>query len=389
MSDFDIFKCPNVPEQTDSWSCGLRVCLYARCLLHKGIGSIADKSWVIPIEEFSISDESVNQQALEDFCRCWEENANPAPVVKQEMEVDVRLFGSDQAAHQRPVATPARSLRVKVESRPPITNTNPVAGGVPVSKEVPAAAARMTLPKLEESEPNAKPTAPTAEPAHVAEKLPKSSGAAPASVKPEPATNQTGFEKELEVQIAQLLEQREQLTHRKRDSKTAKMVLAEANFSFNNDFQKAHSCKLEKGHWDRFLAGVLAVYHKTQDQRGLDCMVCRKLIQTFDIPAAAARVVANDAAKARKPAAPLPPPQAEPSHHDVGEPGFALVPIENGPEPMNKRPRRGRPPKGDKAEFNLLDFIASERAGQYELLPREQVGLCLGWGMEEMLRRSF
>ncbi|CAK9063241.1 unnamed protein product [Durusdinium trenchii] len=54
------------------------------------------------------------------------------------------------------------------------------------------------------------------------------------------------------------------------------------------------------------------------------------------------------------------------------------VPVEGGEdcvpvEPACKKARRGRPPKGEKSDFNLLNFLESDRSGQYKNRHEESV----------------
>lgn len=160
----------------------------------------------------------------------------------------------------------------------------------------------------------------------------------------------------------------------RKDQQVAKMVLAECGFSFNENFQKKHAMKLEKGHWHRFLGGVLAVYYKRLET-GLECKVCRALLESFNVPEACETVqkrleAQNEVKTAVKSNTIAVCQDLGNEALDAAAEGAAGdAPIEEQP---SKRPRRGRPRKGEKAEFNVLEFVRTQRENQYIFLTQQE-----------------
>ena len=369
MRNYDVLKCPGVPCQEDNWSCGLRACMYMRCLLQKGIGVFCSGGWLTPIEGFVISDKVVNDQAVEDYCSGWTERTGSPPV---KAEDEIPLFPSCQSVRVLP--TPARSLRAKLESQVALPSAKPLPAATVASplQNEPAPSASLAptpvplpaaVPSVSEKEPDASPPSVTS--AGSPTPVPLLAAVPSVSEKEPDASPDTVTPEGLDQQIAALLAQRPEAKTRKQDAKIAKRILAEANFTFNNDFQKSHNMRPQKGHWEHFLKAVLASYHKTSTQDGLECLVCRKLLQVFDIPSVAERFRSKENALAPAPVAAMPEHGMDMVVYD-DEAAEALHP--------NKRPRRGRPRKSEEVSFNLLEFIAAERAGQYEFLTREQAG---------------
>ena len=403
MSNFDLLKCSAIPCQEDEWSCGLRACMCVRYLLQKGVGAFGPGGWLTPIEDFVIEDMVLNDQAVADYCSGWTQRTASFPIQAKD---DIPLFSSSQST--RVVPTPARSLRAKFESQAALPSAKPLPAA-PVASQLkpePATLGALSQPTPAPVAP-AKPltAAPVAKqlkpepatlgalsqptPAPVAPAKPLTAAPVATELEPEPATFSmvapipspdepsppssmvSSPPEALDEQIAALLAQRPAAQTRRRDVKTAKRILAEANFTFNHDFQKAHTMRPQKGHWEHFLKAVLATYHKTNTECGLECVICRKLLHAFDIPAVAERVRSkismegNSSASSAQPQEPSTEAGMEMVLHDSEE--AAVQP--------NKRAKRGRPCKEDPVTFNLIEFIATERAGQYEFLTREKAGL--------------
>lgn len=121
---------------------------------------------------------------------------------------------------------------------------------------------------------------------------------------------------------------------------------------------------------------MIGTLHKRSDNN-LNCLICRNLIASFDVPRAAATIAAEmdrQKGKPSEPTGPLPEPVDAAAGDGVIVPH---VPVEGGEdcvpvEPACKKARRGRPPKGEKSDFNLLNFLESDRSGQYKRLSEEE-----------------
>lgn len=341
-----------VPQQKDSWSCGFRTILVAQALLNSGSGLLShDEAWLKPMEDFEIEDHDVSEKAMLDLAKRWDEITRP---VKPKAEVVPAPFNHvKREGHVkverllRPVATPCRALPREPEAVP--------------AQAAAAAGAADPNSSTSPSPPCEKPAAPTD---------------AGSDEKTDSAEAEQSFEEALTKGVMQVLENRTEQQALRRDEKLAKKILAKAGVRFNEEFQKQHCARLEKGHWQNFLAAVIGTLHKRSDNN-LNCLICRNLIASFDVPRAAATIAAEmdrQKGKPSEPTGPLPEPVDAAAGDGVIVPH---VPVEGGEdcvpvEPACKKARRGRPPKGEKSDFNLLNFLESDRSGQYKRLSEEE-----------------
>ena len=365
-----------LPKQTDDWSCGHRCLLHLRSAFAEGLALRMGDSWAVKSHEMEIPSEATSMGAIVNLCRCWTAASSsmkkeelPRPFVrpaKQEPSLPVNVHPL------RPVASPVRSASV-----PEVAKTGPVK--IPVKMEAGAAAVPPTSSKPTPDVPASKSSQPTAL----------------NSSNPTPDMGDTGdegglqvvvdgldlFDKHLQERVSDLKASRADMKRMKQARDSAKVICKFAGLSFNEHFQKRHSTRLQKGHWPLFLDGIMT--YQSADASSISCEVCRQLLIDFNIPAA--RDLYEKGQRKENGGKPLPlqpvPCGSEPdtledqlSNAMVEYDAEAKVVDGAGP-PLKKR--RGRPPKGEKVAFNVVDFINEQRAGKYHFLTDDEVSC---WG---------
>ena len=379
MQEADAGQAP-APFQEDQWSCGHRIILYVRALMARGLGLVAPGGgWLEHIDTICIHDEDVTPGSLDQLCKDWDK-LTVVKTVKEETSAGTAFGSSSKVDKPRPVAAPLRSSRAapKVEkpSEANVPGEKPLDSRPPSNAQASASAGVKPEPAAQSTDADA---------SQSASQEPQQEAGADAT------TEDLSLEEALGQEVEKMLIQRKAKIAVQKDEKLAKAILQEANLDFNSDWQKRHSTRLGKGHWPTFLSAVVAVFHKTQ-QTGLTCQICRHLLDSFDVPAAAERVKAKKQTEKQVPLrspsgstdsqVPLRSPSGSTSSATAGESPQQAADVAPerepaaepaGDEPPMKRARRGRPKKGETSEFNVMNFIAAERPGQYHQLSRQEV----------------
>lgn len=384
-----------VPKQNDSWSCGHRVLLHLEAMFAQGFATQIDDAWAVKMSELNITKDDVNVEKIVALCKSWNDSiAAPKPplkfakakleevlpfngVIKKERALATAT--NPNIPLPRPVPTPARSVKSD-----PVVPVNPEparAAATPTNFE-PAGAKSSKVPEGGRSEKEL-------------------------VVSDKPRSGVEMFDEAFESRLAAFRDARKPDLDLRKSRDCAKKILRLCGLDFNSHFQKRHLQKLQKGHWHSFLDAVMVSgedeSRSTPTSSSVSCRVCQQLLIDFNIPKAKDQhdlIQTNLRKEATKPtvnppgecphsvqdapALPVPdPPTSEtnPSlegqlaemmdrfDEDQGEAAATEV-----SEPPRKK-RRGRPCKGTEPTFNVVEFIASQRIGQYHLLTSEEARL--------------
>lgn len=150
----------------------------------------------------------------------------------------------------------------------------------------------------------------------------------------------------------------------------AKTILKAHGIDYNTHFQPAHKGKMEKGHWQQFLVGVMG-------RRDIDCPCCQGLIVSFGV-STLEKPELEVFGQPTSSAVPIENVGAVPDGPIDPAPGLAIAPFDPNYTPPKKRARAGRPRKTENQEddppqsFNLLEYLEQKRFGMYRLLTKEE-----------------
>ena len=342
--------------------------LHLEACLEQGLATRIDGSWATKVSDITIHDDDVSFKKITSLCQEWNEvmKSTPHPVLAKKEKPIAPFISCQPAAKteqpQRPVPTPARSLK-----------TEPVKPGDSSKSPKPEAPAP----------PQSKTEAPAPPPIHAGGKCEESSR------KPEPPKSGVElFDQAWQTRLAEIRAQRKPDLQIRKSRDRAKEVLRLSGLDFNSHFQKRHMMRLPKGHWQSFLDAVVAAGESGEDSAlsctSITCRVCKQLFLDFDIPRTRDRLQQQQGI-GEKDVEPLPLQDAAAAGPIPEQPsGDALegqlasmmdcfdkqcVDAEDGPV---RKKRRGRPRKGEESQFNVLDFLRDERAGQYHVLTPEE-----------------
>lgn len=331
----DVQHSPT-PVQPDDWSCGHRLLLQLQDLVRQGLCLKQHGLWLQDIDSLRISKDSVSEEKIKDMSS-W----LPAMSV-----VPTRARWPFHVLTSRPIPSPLRSSRGQ--------------HSIKLKQET-------TPCGIKEAE------------------MSTTTGSTGSMVKPDVIDSKTWraeVDKELQavkVEISQdsqslvsaATERQESVRSKralKRHQDQAKQIVVASGLCFNTHFQKAHSMRLPQGHWAKFLDAVMGTLGDD-----LDCQHCRDLLRRFDIEKRRSDILQKTDDQCRQEPAADPVPMTQPAEPEIpNEQCVALVPFENqSSEPAYKK-RRGRPRKGEVREFNILDFLETERVGLYRILSRDE-----------------
>ena len=375
---------PELGKQLDTWSCGHRVIVYVKNLLMRGFGLRHADGWTYSVDAFPWEKCAPTQESIDEIC--VPEPSPMSPAVRGRRVASPLSVGVGRA-HQADIV--GGDLASTLGAGPEIAPTAPQSEPAP-SKAKSEPTTAPTAPSKAKSEPTTAPTAPSeakipkptvaptsawnakAANTHIKTEISKTTPVAKAMAVPsaapkaKAAANQglddvevpssLGFADALDESLRQIAENRSRLQTTRRLLQRGKKILAECGFDFNTHFQKKHSCRLERGHWDRFLLAV-----GTDETEGepvqVECSLCQELIRTFKVAPVREAFLEKERSKKRDAERPARSPDAEEA------------------EPAVKKRKAGRPKKGESLEFNILNFIEEHRTGMYELLTEDQAGM--------------
>lgn len=151
----------------------------------------------------------------------------------------------------------------------------------------------------------------------------------------------------------------------------AKGVLKRTSLEFNS-FQKAHwdtlRTPLPKGHWNDFLDGVAG-------SKDITCSVCIGLMSTHSIPS-----LKEEMLREREEEVETQAPAEDCLALVVYDPNYAQKRADDEDQGApRKRPRAGRPRKGEEILFNIFTFIQEERPGMYRHLSETEACVFFVW----------
>ena len=372
-------KCP---EQIDDWSCGHRVVLHFQRLMEKGLGVGDPTSWLQNIDDLTLSATAVTDEKMARLCN---------EHVKPEIKPGVKPFqqSTPKAPTKVEASSAARPVHMKRETSLPTpcrsrssTSEQPSANGVQGTMSLRSKIDETLLSTKRQN--NGLPTTSQAKEAAI-HSVSKTEKTTEPKSKDEPDSSEQ--EGELTQDLAELVKQcwEERLSKReqKQMADFAKRVLNHCQLDFNKHFQKAHSQRLEKGHWTTFLEAVAAGGHGKGTGTGISslrCDKCKRLIEVFNIPDARDQILlAKAEAKARAHSGSGDKATESSSAKRPAEDAGVIVPFQPAEsllsgEPLPKKSRAGRPRKDEVRSFNLLEFLESERYGQYKILDAAEAG---------------
>lgn len=357
-----------VQPQEDDWSCGHRIVLIARALLKSGLGLLdASGRWVLKIEDVPLHHLAYSTRALEDLCG-----------VKSVVKPSSKFFQSKKEPHPCGILEQQRTLKIE----------GPAASAAKV--DAPNAVPKKELPaERPAAEPAQQVSSPSsADVSKVKVKMEKpdlQQGPAVQQRKAREQSLEEALEEEMTLQgLAGVASEGEDFPNAKerkriqiklrKCQKQAKEILAQCGLTFNHHFQKRHSERVPKGHWQGFLASVCKIAEQkglNQDDEGggldMECETCRGLLKDFNVQDFVAKLEEKKRSTKSWHIPDSDDDQDGPGQDDAGAPHD--VPDDGPPQ----KKRRGRPAKGSEPTFNILDFLEEHRSGQYKILTKDEV----------------
>lgn len=333
----DFAACP---KQYDSWSCGHRILLHMKFILE------SDAILQDPLGAVTIPDKATRNSVISKLCK-------DKTATKLETSLSHLKFVKKEKTSTSHKADPECRGSPSEELMLPTTGSS---GKVPVKTKAESEAnACPPTPKAKRESIPAEQNGKLSTPPRPEKPASKFRSKEPVGAEKDPKL-EPDYQNEMVAMAQKILARRQEKKIRKKAQSCGKSALYKRGVTHNDIFQKLHAGISLAGHWQAFVEAVGGMGH-------IDCAICESIVIKYNVP------VRDGVSDDEKEEAAQCSPEPEQVDDNIDEDQDKSPKV----QATRKRGRPGRPRKGEKASFDLKEFMAEERANIYSWLTADDL----------------